>query len=75
MVTVETEAHLGDMVQELGAGEAVLCGTTVCTVVEKTKQCRVQLKQSKTDKHCIILQVSTHGMASNTHSDTKSACN
>lgn len=43
-------AHLGDMVQEFGTGEAVLFGITVFTVVEKTGELRVQLEQSTTDK-------------------------
>lgn len=54
MVTV-VNTHLGDMVQELRAGEAVLCGTTICTVVEKTEERRVQLKQSATDKYHTVL--------------------
>lgn len=48
-------AHLGDMVQELGAGETVLFGITVCAVVEKVEQRRVQLKQSATDKYHTVL--------------------
>lgn len=39
-------AHLGDVLHELGAGEAVVCGAIARTIVEKTEQCRVQLKQS-----------------------------
>lgn len=48
-------AYLGDMFQELGAGETVLCGGTLCTVVEKTEERRVQLKQSTTDKYHTVL--------------------
>lgn len=55
VVTVANRAHLGDMFQELWAGEAVLCGATVCTVVEKTEERRVQLKQSTTDKYHTVL--------------------
>lgn len=62
-------AHLGDMFQELGAGEAVLCGATVCTVVEKTEERRVQLKQSTTDKYHTVL----YGLP-NIHTDTESIC-
>lgn len=55
VVSAVDGAHLGDMFQELGAGEAVLCGATVCTVVEKTEERRVQLKQSTTDKYHTVL--------------------
>lgn len=55
MVAAVNGAHLGDMFQELGAGEAVLCGATVSTVVEKTEERRVQLKQSTTDKYHTVL--------------------
>lgn len=52
---VANRAHLGDMFQELWAGEAVLCGAKVCAVVEKTEERRVQLKQSTTDKYHTVL--------------------
>lgn len=55
VVGAANRAHLGDMFQELRAGEAVLCGATVCTVVEKTEERRVQLKQSTTDKYHTVL--------------------
>lgn len=55
VVTAVNRAHLSDMFQELGAGEAVFCGATVCTVVEKTEERRVQLKQSTKDKYHTIL--------------------
>lgn len=54
-VTVVNAAHLGDMFQKLWAGEAVLRGTTVCTVAKQTEQRRIQLKQSTTDKQQTIL--------------------
>lgn len=38
------------MFQELRAGDAILCGATVCIVVEKAEELRVQLKESTTDK-------------------------
>lgn len=41
-------AHLSDMFQELRAGDAVLCRATLCTVVEKTEEGWIQLKQSNT---------------------------
>jgi len=50
-VTGVNGAHLGDMLQELGVGEAVLCGATVCSVVEESEECGVQLKQSSTHTH------------------------
>lgn len=55
VVNAVNRAHLGDMFQKLGAGEAVLCGIAVCTVVEKTEERRVQLKQSNTDKYNAVL--------------------
>lgn len=54
-------AHLGHMFQELRAREAVLCGATVCSVVEKAEELRVQLKQSATDKNHTVPQMYTHG--------------
>ena len=54
-VAAVDRAHLGDMFQELGAGEAVLCGATVCVVVEKTGERGVQLKQSTTDTYHTFL--------------------
>lgn len=48
-VTV-TAVHLGDMFQELRAGDTILSGATVCIVVKKTEKLRVQLKESTTDK-------------------------
>lgn len=42
-------AHLGHVFQELRAREAVLCGATVCSVVEKAEELRIQLKESATD--------------------------
>lgn len=51
VVTLVNRAHLGDVFQELWAGKAVLCGATVCFVVEKTEECGVQLKQPTIDKY------------------------
>lgn len=46
---VADRAHLGHVFQELWAREAVLCGATVCSVVEKAEELRIQLKESATD--------------------------
>lgn len=52
-------AHLGHVFQELRAREAVLCGATVCSVVEKAEELRVQLKQPATDKNHTVPQMYT----------------
>lgn len=58
-VTV-TAVHLGDMFQELRARDAILSGATVCAVVEKTQELRVQLEESTTNKQPSILLVIIH---------------
>lgn len=70
VVTAVNGAHLGNMFQKLRAGEAVLCGATVCSVVEKSEELRVQLKQSATDKYHTILQVYAHGTGCKTSTQT-----
>lgn len=54
------------MFQELGAGQAVLRGATVCLVVEETEERGVQLKQSTTDTDHTILLVYTDDMGCQT---------
>lgn len=50
VVATADGAHLGHVFQELRAGQAVLCGATVCSVLEKAEELWVQLKESATDK-------------------------
>lgn len=69
-VAAGDEAHLGHVFQELGAGEAVLCGAAVGSVVEKAEELRIQLKESATDNkprrstdgytQHVLLSVRTH---------------
>lgn len=55
MSAESSSGYLRDMFQELWAGQAVFCGATVWTVVEKTGERRVQLKQSTIDTYHTIL--------------------
>lgn len=69
--SVASLAHLGDVIQELGAGEAVLCGAAAGSVVEQSEERRVQLKQPARQIPNYSKGARTQQGLPNIHTDTK----